>query len=109
MACLVVVFATLAFHHYYPSTQAYSLMAFTVGAAAAVYGFKQLWKGLSRDYISATLVVLTFLVAVVLPIVQWVLQRPSLFISALIFGGLLIGALRDRLPSTVESNTPTHS
>lgn len=109
MACLAVVFSTLAFHHYYPSTQAYGLLAFTVGASGAVFGFKKLWIGVSKDYVSGALVVLTFLVTVVLPIVQWVLQRPSLFVSAMIFGGLLVGVLRERMPATTESIAASHS
>lgn len=102
MICLLVVFSALSLNHYFPSSTAYGLVAFTSGMALAIYGFKQLWAGLSGDWIGRTLVGLVFVFTVVLPAIQLLTTVPSLYVSAMIFGGLLIGVVRDRLPDTLE-------
>jgi|GEM_PF-398709 len=102
IACLVVVFGCLTLQHYYPSSLAYGLVAWTTGMTLAVFGFKRLWSGLVGDWIGLALIILVFLVAVVLPVIQYVMRSPSLFISAMVFGGLLIGVIRERLPNTIE-------
>ncbi len=102
VACLAIVFASLTLQHYYPSTAAYGLVAWTSGMVLAVFVFKRLWSGLQSDWLGLSLVGLVFLVAVVLPIVQYVLQAPSLFISAMVFGGLVVGVFKGRLPETIE-------
>ncbi len=103
MACLVLVFACLSLNHFYPSKTAYTLVGFASGMVVGVYVFKSLWSGLSNDWVGASVVILTALFTVVLPAVQLLLQSPSLYVSAGIFGVLLIGVLRDRLPGTFES------
>lgn len=99
---MAVVFASLTLQHYYPSSLAYGLVAWTSGMTLAVFGLKRLWSGLAGDWIGLALVGLVFLVAVLLPVIQYVMRSPSLFISAMVFGGLFIGALNARLPETVE-------
>jgi hypothetical protein len=98
MLCLVGVFATLTLNHFYPSKMAYSLVAVSSGATAAVYWFKELWRNLKADWLSGFVIVLVAVFTVALPLVQYVLQAPSLYISAMVFGGLVVGALRHRLP-----------
>ncbi len=39
------------------------------------------------------------LFTIVLPLIQYLLQAPSLYISAMVFGGLIVGVLRHRLPA----------
>lgn len=99
---MVVVFASLTLQHYYPSTLAYGLIALTAGMTLGVFGLKRLWSGLSDDWIGLALISLVFILCVLLPVLKYVMQSPSLFISAMVFGALFIGALNARLPETVE-------
>jgi hypothetical protein len=99
---MVVVFASLTLQHYYPSTLAYGLIALTAGMTLGVFSLKRLWSGLRGDWIGLSLIALVFILCVLLPVLKYVMQSPSLFISAMVFGGLIIGVLNARLPETVE-------
>jgi len=97
------MFAYLSLHHYYPSKATCTLTAFVSGMVCGLYVFKTLWVGLAKDWIAGAVIVLTALFTIILPAVQLLLQSPSLYISALVFGALAIGVLRERLPQTLES------
>ena len=46
---------------------------------------------------------LTAIFTVVLPAMRFLLQSPSLYVGAMLFGALAIGILRVKIPETVES------
>jgi hypothetical protein len=58
---------------------------------------------MSKDWIAGAVIVLTAIFTVVLPAKQFLLQSPSLYIGAMLFGVLAIGMLRVKIPETVES------
>jgi hypothetical protein len=99
----VLVFACLSLHHFYPSKAAFTLVAFASGMVAGLYVFKSLWVGTSKDWIAGAVIVLTALFTVVLPAAQLLLQSPSLYVGAMVFGALAIGVVREKIPATVES------
>lgn len=71
---------------------------------AGLYVFKSLWVGMSKDWIAGAVIVLTALFTVVLPAAQLLLQSPSLYVGAMVFGALAIGIVREKIPATVESS-----
>jgi hypothetical protein len=99
IVCLVGVFAALSLNHFYPSKMAYGLVALTSGATLSLYWFKGLWRGIHADWLGGLVVVLVAVFTIVLPLIQYLLQAPSLYISAMVFGGLIVGVLRHRLPA----------
>lgn len=100
--CLVGVFAALTLNHFYPSKMAYGLVALSSGATASLYWFKGLWRGMQADWLGGLVIVLVAVFTIVLPLVQYLLQAPSLYISAMVFGGLIVGVLRHRLPERID-------
>ena len=66
--------------------------------------FKTLWIGISEDWITGAVIVLTVLFTIVLPMAQLLLQSPSLYVGAVVFGALAIGLFREKIPATVESS-----
>ncbi len=66
--------------------------------------FKTLWIGMSEDWITGAVIVLTVLFTIVLPMAQLLLQSPSLYVGAVVFGALAIGIFREKIPATVESS-----
>ena len=68
-----------------------------------LYVFKSLWVGMSKDWIAGAVIVLTAIFTIVLPAMQLLLQSPSLYIGATVFGALAIGVLREKIPETIES------
>ena len=66
--------------------------------------FKTLWIVISEDWITEAVIVLTVLFTIVLPMAQLLLQSPSLYVSAVVFGALAIGVYREKIPATVESS-----
>ena len=66
--------------------------------------FKTLWIVISEDWITEAVIVLTVLFTIVLPMAQLLLQSPSLYVSAVVFGALAIGVFREKIPATVESS-----
>lgn len=68
-----------------------------------LYVFKALWIGMSKDWIAGAVIVLTAIFTIFLPAMQLLLQSPSLYIGAMVFGALAIGILREKIPETVES------
>ena len=70
---------------------------------AGLYVFKSLWVGMSKDWIAGAVIVLTALFTVVLPAAQLLLQSPSLYVGAMVFGALAIGVVREKIPATFES------
>lgn len=68
-----------------------------------LYAFKSLWIGMSKDRIAGAVIVLTAIFTIVLPAMQLLLQSPSLYIGAMVFGALAIGVLREKIPETIES------
>jgi len=103
IACLALVFACLSLYHFYPSRQAFTLVAFASGMVVGLYVFKSLWIGMSKDWIAGAVIVLTAIFTIVLPAMQLLLQSPSLYIGAMVFGALAIGVLREKIPETIES------
>ena len=99
----MLVFACLSLHHFYPSKTAFTLVAFASGVVSGLYVFKSLWVGMSKDWIAGAVIVLTAFFTVVLPAVQLLLQSPSLYVGAMVFGALAIGVFREKIPATVES------
>ena len=103
LACLALAFACLSLHHFYPSRQAFTLVAFASGMVVGLYAFKSLWIGMSKDRIAGAVIVLTAIFTIVLPAMQLLLQSPSSYIGAMVFGALAIGVLREKIPETIES------
>ena len=68
-----------------------------------LYGFKSLWISIAKDWIAGAVIVLTAIFTIVLPAMQLLLQTPSLYIGAMVFGALAIGILREKIPETIES------
>jgi hypothetical protein len=68
-----------------------------------LYVFKSLLIGMSKDWIAGAVIVLTAIFTIVLPAMQLLLQSPSLYIGAMVFGALAIGVLREKIPETIES------
>jgi len=68
-----------------------------------LYGFKSLWISIAKDWIAGAVIVLTAIFTIVLPAMEFLLQSPSLYIGAMVFGALAIGILREKIPETVES------
>jgi hypothetical protein len=66
--------------------------------------FKTLWIGMSEDWITGAVIVLTVIFTIVLPMAQLLLQSPSLYVGAVVFGALAIGIFREKIPATVESS-----
>ena len=66
--------------------------------------FKTLGIGMSEDWITGAVIVLTVLFTIVLPMAQLLLQSPSLYVGAVVFGALAIGIFREKIPATVESS-----
>ena len=58
---------------------------------------------MSKDWIAGAVIVLTAIFTIVLPAMQLLLQSPSLYIGAVVFGALAIGVLREKIPETIES------
>jgi len=58
---------------------------------------------MSKDWIAGAVIVLTAIFTIVLPAMQLLLQSPSLYIGAMVFGALAIGVLREQIPETIES------
>ena len=104
IACLLLVFAWLSLHHLYPSQAAFTLVALGSGMVTGLSIFKTLWIVISEDWITEAVIVLTVLFTIVLPMAQLLLQSPSLYVSAVVFGALAIGVFREKIPATVESS-----
>ena len=66
--------------------------------------FKTLGIGMSEDWITGAVIVLTVLFTIVLPMAQLLLQSPSLYVGAVVFGSLAIGIFREKIPATVEAS-----
>jgi hypothetical protein len=66
--------------------------------------FKTRWIVISEDWITEAVIVLTVLFTIVLPMAQLLLQSPSLYVGAVVFGALAIGIFREKIPATVESS-----
>ena len=58
----------------------------------------------SEDWITGTVIVLIVLFTIVLPMAQLLLQWPSLYVGAVVFGALAIGIFREQIPATAESS-----
>ena len=58
---------------------------------------------MSKDWIAGAVIVLTAIFTVVFPAMQFLLQSPSLYIGAMVFGALAIGILCKKITETVES------
>ena len=58
---------------------------------------------MSKDWIAGAVILLTAIFTIVLPAMQLLLQSPSLYIGAMVFGALAIGVLREKIPETIES------
>lgn len=58
---------------------------------------------MSKDWIAGAVIVLTAIFTIVLPAMQLLLQSPSLYIGAMVFGALAVGVLREKIPETIES------
>ena len=58
---------------------------------------------MSKDWIAGAVIVLTAIFTVVFPAMQFLLQSPSSYTGAMLFGALAIGILRVKIPETVES------
>jgi hypothetical protein len=100
----VLVFAWLSLHHLYPSQATFTLVALGSGRVTGLSIFKTLWIGISEDWITEAVIVLTVLFTIVLPMAQLPLQWPSLYVGALVFGALAIGIFREKIPATAESS-----
>ena len=98
------MFAWLSLHHLYPSQAAFTLVALGSGMVTGLSIFKTLWIVISEDWITEAVIVLTVLFTIVLPMAQLLLQSPSLYVSAVVFGALAIGVFREKIPATVESS-----
>jgi hypothetical protein len=59
---------------------------------------------MSEDWITGAVIVLTVIFTIVLPMAQLLLQSPSLYVGAVVFGALAIGIFREKIPATVESS-----
>ena len=66
--------------------------------------FKTLWIVISENWITEVVIVLTVLFTIVLPMAQLLLQSPSLYVGAVVFGSLAIGIFREKIPATVEAS-----
>lgn len=103
IACLAGVFLALSLNHFYPSKMAYGLVALTSGVTCAVYWFKSLWRGIRSDWLDGLVIITVAVFSIVLPCIQLLLQAPSLYISAMVFGGLIVGVLNHRLPDPIDT------
>jgi len=102
LGAAVPVLLALTWNTYWPSHTAYAAVALTTGMALVVFIMRRLWAAVREDGVTALMVIVTALVAIVLPVLQWVMVLPSLFISSAVFGGLLIGVFRHRVPHWQE-------
>ena len=58
---------------------------------------------MSKDWIAGAAIVLTAIFTIVLPAMEFLLQSPSLYIGAMVFGALALNILREKILETVES------
>ena len=70
--------------------------------ALVVFAMRQLWRAIRLDVVTAMVVVTTALASIVLPVLQWVVVLPSVFISSAVFGGLVVGVFRHRIPDWAD-------
>lgn len=102
LGATVPVFLALSWQQMAPSSSAYAAIGFTTGIALVVFVMRQLWRAVSLDVVTGLVVVITGLSSILMPALQWAVLRPSLFVSSAVFGGLLIGAMRHRIPDWAE-------
>ena len=98
----VPVFLALTWHHFAPSSTAYAAIGLTTGIALVVFAMRQLWRAIRLDVVTAMVVVTTVLASIVLPVLQWAVVLPSVFISSAVFGGLVVGVFRHRIPDWAD-------
>lgn len=70
--------------------------------ALVVFAMRQLWRAIRLDVVTAMVVVTTALASIVLPVLQWVVVLPSVFISSVVCGGLVVGVFRHRIPDWAD-------
>ena len=70
--------------------------------ALVVFAMRQLWRAIRLDVVTAMVVVTTALASIVLPVLQWVVVLPSVFISSAVCGGLVVGVFRHRIPDGAD-------
>ena len=70
--------------------------------ALVVFAMRQLWRAIRLDVVTAMVVLTTALASIVLPVLQWVVVLPSVFISSAVFGGLVVGVFRHRIPDWAD-------
>ena len=70
--------------------------------ALVVFAMRQLWRAIRLDVVTAMVVVTTALASIVLPVLQWVVVLPSVFISSAVCGGLVVGVFRHRIPDWAD-------
>ena len=70
--------------------------------ALVVFAMRQLWRAIRLDVVTAMVAVTTALASIVLPVLQWVVVLPSVFISSAVFGGLVVGVFRHRIPDWAD-------
>ena len=70
--------------------------------ALVLFAMRQLWRAIRLDVVTAMVVVTTALASIVLPVLQWVVVLPSVFISSAVFGGLVVGVFRHRIPDWAD-------
>ena len=58
---------------------------------------------MSKDWIAGAVIVLTAIFMIAFTSVQLLLQLPSLYISAMVFGAVALNILREKILETVES------
>ena len=70
--------------------------------ALVLFAMRQLWRAIRLDVVTAMVVVTTALASIVLPVLQWVVVLPSVFISSAVCGGLVVGVFRHRIPDWAD-------
>ena len=81
----------------------FTLVVYASGMVVGLYVFTSLWIGMSKDWIAGAVIVLTAIFTIALPAMQLLLQSPSFYIGAMVFGALAIFILREKIPETGES------
>ena len=99
----VPVFLALTWQQMAPSSSAYAAIGFTAGMAIVLFAIRRLWRAIRLDVVTGTVIVVTGLAAVLLPVLQWAALRPSLFLSSAIFGGLALAVVRHRIPEWIDA------